>query len=129
MAFKLSIPPGRAVALRPSEKLRAESTRLATLAAAAALIEAGGLPEIFIGKGRQLQRVTPEQCAKLMEIHAGDRPNDDVDDIPLYNAEGVQIGYVSYNGRTWLGDLRHHIEIPQRGVPTAAELFPSLRKH
>ena len=102
--------------------LAAQAAKLAALAKAEAEIAAGTIPALYLKKGRALQRVTPEQAAVVMEIHAADRASDDVDDIPLHDAAGAQIGYVSYNGRTWLGDLRHHAEIPQRGRKTCAQL-------
>lgn len=32
--------------------------------------------------------------------------------LKLYDVDGRQIGFVSYNGRVWLGDADNKVEIP-----------------
>lgn len=79
-------------------------------------------PNLFLKKGRQLQAITPEQCSIVREIYNDGRGSSEIrKDIYLYDETGARIGYVSYNGRVWLHDVEGNIEVPQRGVKTAAQ--------
>jgi len=83
------------------------------------------IPTLFVRNGRRLTQVTADQASVAMEqardacgLGGSKTPN-----IKLYNIDGVQIGYVSYNGRVWLGSetSMRNVEIPTRGQKTAAQ--------
>lgn len=79
-------------------------------------------PDIYLKKGRKLQLITPEQCSVVRKIYNAGRGASEIrKDIMLHDETGAVIGFVGYNGRTWLNDIEDRIEIPQEGVKTAAE--------
>lgn len=81
------------------------------------------LGDIYLKNGDQLQKVTPEQAAEVMRVYSSqfDDPIS-VPTIKLYDADGRKIGYVSYNGRTWLGDPDgDQIELQQLGRKTCKQ--------
>lgn len=79
-------------------------------------------PDLYLKKGRQLQRITPEQCGVVREIYnAGRGASEIARDISLHDETGAKIGHVSYNGRVWLHDIEGEIEVPVQGVKTCAQ--------
>lgn len=79
-------------------------------------------PDLYLKKGRRLQRITPEQCGAVREIYnAGRGASEIAREMTLHDETGAKIGWVSYNGRVWLHDAEGDVEIPVAGVPTAAE--------
>ncbi len=87
------------------------------------------VPTLFLRNGRRLLQVTAQQASDAMSaLHKasvakyGETRN--IRNIPLHDIDGKQIGYVSYNGRVWLGGPSHDnssVEIPLKGVKTAAQ--------
>lgn len=83
-------------------------------------------PDLYLKKGRELIQIPLEKCGPLMEIFKDGRGFSEmhVCHIRLYDMRGIPLGYISYNGRVWLGDPRNltgNTEIPQTGCPTVAQ--------
>ncbi len=79
-------------------------------------------PDLFLKKGRKLQKITPEQCAVIRELYNDGRGSSEIrSDIKLHDETGMVIGRVSYNGRVWLHDIEGEIEVPQIGVKTCKQ--------
>lgn len=85
-------------------------------------------PKLFLMKGTELIEV--DQCCQLMAAYKGDRGVSEMPSlsIELYNGNGEEIGEISYNGRIWLNTEDGQIEVPQKGIPTAKELFGAKRR-
>lgn len=64
-----------------------------------------------------------------MEAYKGDRGVSEmpIPCIELCNDNGEEIGEISYNGRIWLNSEEGRVEVPQKGIPTAKELFGAKR--
>lgn len=84
-------------------------------------------PALYLKKGNRLQLVTAEQCSVIRNIYNDGRGASEIrSDIHLHDSTGKRIGYVSYNGRVWIGDPKSKsmyelVEVPQRGVKTSAQ--------
>lgn len=81
---------------------------------------------LFLKKGQQLQPITAEQASQLMDVirnatFSGGGGGRDVQDIKLYDGSGIQIGYVSMNGRVWIGKWPNATEIKIGNRKTAKE--------
>lgn len=86
------------------------------------------IPQLFIRKGRALLQILPDQCGPLMAKYRNGRGVSEMrkPEINLCDIDGNAIGYISYNGRAWLGDCNKtehedRVEIPQAGIKTAAQ--------
>ena len=86
-------------------------------------------PKLFLKKGTELIAIEVDQCGPLMDAYKGDRGVSEMPrcSIELYNDNGEEIGEISYNGRIWLNTEDGRIEVPQKGMPTAKELFGAKR--
>lgn len=83
------------------------------------------IPKLYLRKANLLAEISVEQCSPLMETYRGDYGVNELlkCSIDLYDEEGVEIGEISYNGRIWLNTTNGKIEVPQKGRPTAKDLF------
>lgn len=77
-------------------------------------------PNLYIRRGRTLIHVTPVQASKVM-VAKRERSTMRQRPIPLYSAEGLEIGRVSHNGRVWISTQQGEVEVPLPGVKTAAQ--------
>ena len=87
------------------------------------------IPLLFLRKGNLLRQITADQASALMRAmrdatYAQGLGANDVPYLNLHDCNGRQIGYVSTNGRVWLGSRKNwqsNTEVPVTGVKTVAE--------
>lgn len=85
-------------------------------------------PDLYLRRGHELQAITPEQAAELMELYRDGRGSSEMQKpwIDLHDIDGNRIGFVSYNGRVWIGhpnktSSQGNREIPVGERETAAQ--------
>lgn len=75
-------------------------------------------PDLFLKKGRTLQAVTVPQLVAVADKYREAAMNDgrgasDTPEIKVYGEDGKRIGFVSWNSRIWLNDVKGDVEVPQ----------------